>query len=174
MKAKIKTELNKIVIESITEYKGATDEKSKLAILHRLTKEINTLKDVENQEIENRVKIERSEIDLMKFELDKSKYELDVLKLDNEINKTESTIKLDNRRVENDILKIDNDVERLNLEKKFGKIDRVMNCMIKTLEIGVPLLINTGLTLMLFRLIYKDDGRAPSELKDLMRHIYKK
>lgn len=169
MKVKIKKDLTGIVEKSIKDYSDAnTEEQSK--VLGDLIKEINIIKEIETNDIDNSIKKQKLKIEIEKLEIEKSRLYLENQKFileENKVNLEES--KLDLERI-----KFELDRTKFESEKSKSKADKIYNSIVKGLEIGVPLVVNTALTLMLFRLIYKDDGRAPSELKDLMRHVYKK
>lgn len=180
MKAEIKRELTEVVKSSLTNYSYLSAD-DKADGIRRLEKELNLLKEIEAQDIENSIKKKRLKLDIQKYELEVVKVDLENLRISLERDKYESdklrtqiTNEIENERLRLEQEKLDFEREKLNLEFKKSRADKIFNGLIKGIEVGIPLVVNTGLTLMLFRLIYKDDGRAPSEMKDLMRHVYRK
>lgn len=116
-----------------------------------------------------KLKVERSKLNLDRkkvanqIEIDNKKIDLEYLK-----------IELETRRLELDQLKLEreNDIRLKETEK--SKWDRITHISLKVLEIGAPLAVNAALVLLNLKLIYADDGRVPSEMKDLMKNIYRK
>lgn len=104
-------------------------------------------------------------------------------KIQNVIN-DDKKLTLENRKINLEMEKLKFDKEKYEDEKanntilqierdKKEKKNKIIDICLKVFEIAMPLAVNTALVLMNFRLIYKDDGRVPSEMKDLMKHIYR-
>lgn len=56
-------------------------------------------------------------------------------------------------------------------QDKQAKKDRRVDLIIKSLEIIVPVAVYATLAMVSFRLTYIDEGRVPSEMKDLLKNI---
>ena len=115
-----------------------------------------------------------------KFKLDKFKVEEEIriqktkLEIDIEKNSIErAKLDLERDRIEIDRLRINNETLEVENNTKRNKFDKFVNIGMKVMEIGLPLAVNTALVMLNFKLIYADDGRVPSEMKDLMKNIYR-
>lgn len=115
-----------------------------------------------------------------KFKLDKFKVEEEIriqktkLEIDIEKNDIErAKLDLERDRIEIDKLRINNETLEVESNTKRNKFDKFVNIGMKVMEIGLPLAVNTALVMLNFKLIYADDGRVPSEMKDLMKNVYR-
>lgn len=180
MKTNTKKELNAIVEGMVVDYNQATaDEKGK--VLANLIKGVNIVKEIESQEIDNQVKKQRLKLDEEKLELEKRRIELDndKFKLDhqkmlNDQDKFNASIELDVRKLELEDSKLDFERDKFETEIKKSKADKVFNGVMKGLEIGLPLIIYSGLSILSLKAIYKDDERVPSETWNFIKNVLKK
>ena len=180
MKIKTKKELNAIVEGMVVDYnQAAADEKGK--VLANLIKGVNIVKEIESQEIDNQVKKQRLKLDEEKLELEKRRIELDndKFKLDhqkmlNDQDKFEASFDLDVRKLELEDSKLDFERDKFETEIKKSKADKVFNGVMKGLEIGLPLIIYSGLSILSLKAIYKDDERVPSETWNFIKNVLKK
>lgn len=163
-KKKLERGLSKIVEEYVDIDLTDPDKAKALSILSR---DIKILSEEESLKINDKLKKERQKFELNRsqeqFELEKSKHELEERKLNLEKEK----MKLEYAKLE-----VEKNIKLA--EDKKDKRSFFVNMAIKSLEILVPLAINAGLVMMNFRLIYADDGRTPSEMKDLMKNVYRR
>lgn len=180
MKVKTKRELNEIVESIIVDYNNASDDE-KGKVLANLIKGVNVVKEIESQEIENQIKKKRIKLDEEKLELEKRKIELDMdkLKLDQDKilydqDKFNSINKLDYRKLELEDSKLDFEMSKFKVEIEKSKADKVFTGVIKGLEIALPLIIYSGLSILSLKAIYKDDVRVPSETWNFIRSVSKK
>ena len=180
MKTKTKKELNVIVEGMVVDYnQAAADEKGK--VLANLIKGVNIVKEIESQEIDNQVKKQRIKLDEEKLELDRRRIELDVdkfkldqLKVKNDQDKFYLTNDMDSRKIGLEESKLDFDKGKFETEIKKSKADKVFNGVMKGLEIGLPLIIYSGLSILSLKAIYKDDERVPSETWNFIKNVLKK
>lgn len=149
-----------------------------------------------NHDIDKAVKIIGAEAKIF-TELDKHSYTKDIeyRKIQIEEQKFKHQKDIDETKILNDSKKIELDEERLKIEilkfelekKKFDienetrleenkrkNVDRIINIGVKVAEIGLPIIAYTALAILNFKLIYADDGRSPSELKDLINKVTKR
>lgn len=147
---------------------------------------------VKNQKTieEKKIKLEKSKLTAQgTIEQNRLDFEKDKLKQQKELedskNKYLNSLEIEKAKIEQQ--KLDIEIKRLNIEElkyqkeieQFGydekrnKKEIIINTMIRVLEISLPLAINAWLVLMQFRLVYKDDGRIPSEMKDLLKNVYR-
>lgn len=187
MKAEIRKDLTDIVQGTIKEY-NSYDSENKGKVLGNLIKEINLVKDLENQTIDNSIKRRRLKLDEAKLALDQDKIQLEKTKIDidarkldleekkfnfgNQIEKTKIDIEV--RKLELEEKKFDFENQKFNSEVKRSKNDKIFNIGMKVIEVLIPLTIYTGLSFMHLRLVYKDDGIAPSSMKDFIKYVVKK
>jgi hypothetical protein len=180
MKVKTKKDLNAIVDDMVIEYnKAESDEKGK--VLANLIKGVNVIKEVEGQDIDNQIKKKRIRLDEEKLELEKRRMEIEEEKLRLDREKLEIDQSKFNATTNNDIRKLELEDSKLEFEKKRFKIelnksktDKIFNGVMKGLEIGLPLIIYGGLSVLSLKAIYKDDVRVPSETWNFIRGVSKK
>lgn len=173
MKAKIKKDLTEIIEKSIVEYSSDTvEDKSKL--LANLIKEINIVKEIENQEVDISIKKSRLKLDQDKLIFEKEKDIFEKEKFEFEKIKFENLKDVDKSKLDIELSKLHFEKTKLDIEVKISKKDKVFNGIMKGLEIGVPLIINTGLSLLVIKLTQIEDGIIPASMKDFIKHIYKK
>lgn len=166
--SKEQKQLKDILKSSIEKYKKLELlEDDKVRGLKILSQEIKICNEKDKNEAEINILNKRFKLDELKFQ---EQCKLDERKLEIE----KSKIKIEERKLLLEIKKYDLEQEYKIKENADAKKDRLINIGIKILEIGLPLTINTLLVLMNFKLIYVDDGRVPSELKDLMKSVYKR
>lgn len=180
MKVKTKKDLNLIVDSIISDYTQAkSDEKGK--VLADLIKGVNVVKEIESQDLENQLKKKKLKLDEEKLELEKRRMELeeervnlDREKLENDRAKFEQTSYSDDRkfRLDDDRLEFEKSKFKFDIEKV--KSDKVYNGIIKGLEVGIPLIIYAGLSVLSLKAIYKDDVRVPSDTWNFIRSVSKK
>ena len=136
--------------------------------------------DYDNVSMESKkLDIEKSKLSTQK-KIDSRKLELEERKLENQNLIEEKRLELEKwkleietRRLELENQKLIKEEEAKLAEAQKSKWDRIVNTGLRVLEIGAPLAINTILVLMSLKLVYVDDGRVPSEMKDLMKNIYR-
>jgi len=180
MKSKTKNDLNAIIDDIVVDYNNAApDEKGK--VLGDLIKVVNVAKEIESTTIENQIKKKKFKLDVEKLELDRRRIDIDVDKLDMERDKLENDRDKFKLTTDNDIRKIELDDSKLEFEKrKFGfeldkvKADKIFSAIMKGLEVGLPLIIYGGLSVLSLKAIYKDDVRVPSETWGFIRSVSKK
>lgn len=141
---------------------------------------------LEETKVTNQKTIEN---DRLKLERDRLEFEKEKLKQQKELednkNKYLTNVDIERAKVEQKKLDIETkrlDIEELKYRKEIAQIaydenrnkkDSIINTIVRVFEIGLPLAINAWLVLMQFRLVYKDDGRVPSEMKDLLKNVYR-
>lgn len=181
MKTKMKKELIAIVEGMVVDYnQAANDEKGK--VLANLIKGVNVVKEIESQEIDNKVKKQRIKLDEEKLELERRKIELDVdkfkldqLKMENDQDKFYLTNDMDSRKLELEDSKLDFEKEKFKTEIKKSKGDKVFNGFMKIGEIGLPLIIYTWLSMISIKAIYVDDVRIPNDTTwSFIKNVLKK
>lgn len=127
--------------------------------------------DLELEKVKNLYSIDKDKLSIERDKLDidrnKISFERDKLELDN--NKFE----LEERRLELEESKFKEDILRERKEESKSRKDKLINIGLRVLEIGLPLVVYSSLVMKNFRLIYADDGRSPSELRDLMKNVNK-
>jgi len=180
MKTKTKKDLNTIVDSIVDDYNNAArDEKGK--VLADLIKGVTVIKDVEKQDFDNQVKRKQLKLDEGKLELEKKRIEMeseklqiDRDKLEKDQDKFELTTDNDVRKLELEDSKLDFEKQKFNIELRKMKADKVFNGVMKGLEIGLPLIIYAGLSVLSLKAIYKDDVRVPSETWNFIKGVSKK
>lgn len=180
MKTKTKKELNEIVNGMVIDYNNApADEKGK--VLANLIKGVSIVKEIESQDIENQIKQKRIKLDEEKLELEKkrmiieeSKFSLEQEKITADRDKFISTNSLDAKKFNLEDSKLDFEKFKFNAETKKSKADKVFNGVMKGLEIGLPLIIYSGLSVLALKATYKDDVRVPSETWNFIKNVFKK
>jgi len=180
MKTKTKKDLNTIVDSIVDDYNKATkDEKGK--VLADLIKGVNVIKDVEKQTFDNSVKRKQLKLDEEKLELEKKRMEIESKKIQIErdkLNKDQVKFDIvtinDVRKLELEDSKLDFEKQKFNIELRKMKADKVFNGIMKGLEIGLPLVIYAGLSVLSLKAIYKDDVRVPSETWNFIKGVSKK
>lgn len=176
MKAEIRKDLTDIVQDTIKEY-SSYDSENKGKVLGSLIKEINLVKDLENQTIDNSIKRRRLKLDEAKLALDQDKIQLEKTKIDIDARKIDidaQKLDIDARKLELEEKKFNFENQKFNSEVERSKKDKIFNIGMKAIEVLIPLTIYTGLSLMSLRLVYKDDGIAPSSMKDFIKYVVKK
>lgn len=180
MKVKTKKDLNIIVDNIIEDYIQAKgDEKGK--VLADLIKGVNVVKEIESQDLENQLKKKKLKLDEEKLELEKRRMELeeervnlDREKLENDRTKFEQTSYSDERKFSLDDNKLEFEKSKFKFDIDKAKADKVFNGIMKGLEVGIPLIIYAGLSVLSLKAIYKDDVRVPSETWNFIRSVSKK
>lgn len=180
MKAKTKKDLNVIIDSIVEDYNQAKgEEKSK--VLADLIKGVNVVKEIESQNLESQLKKKKMKLDEEKLELEKRRMELeeervnlDREKLENDRTKFEQTTYSDERKFKLDDDKLDFEKSKFKFDIDKAKTDKVFNVVVKGLEVGLPLIIYAGLSVLSLKAIYKDDVRVPSETWNFIRSVSKK
>ena len=151
--------------------------------------------DIDKADVQKQNDIDKINLEKEKFnrqvELDRDKFNLEEKKFNSQKRLDSRRIKIEEQRNQNhndielarlDIERMRLDIEQMKLIKEEelrladlekSKWDRISGIGIKLLEIGAPLAINALLVLMNFKLVYMDDGRVPSEMRDLMKNVYR-
>lgn len=80
---------------------------------------------------------------------------------------------LEERKYELERYKTHHDVDLADSEAKKARVDKIIDTGAHLIEVTLPILVYAGLVLMNFRLVYKDEGRSPSDMKDLLRNVIK-
>lgn len=181
MKVKTKNDLNTIIDDMVVDYNTAQDAEEKGKVVTNLLKVVNVVKEIEKEAVENRIKKKKLKLDEEKLELDKLRIDIDVDKLDVERDKLENDRDKTKLNTDNDIRKIELDDSKLEFDKqKFdseldkAKSDKVFSAIMKGLEVGIPLIIYGGLSVLSLKAIYKDDVRVPSETWNFIKSVSKK
>ncbi len=158
----------------------SADDEGKGKALNVITKEVKLLNEDEDHKMDLKIKKTKLDLETIKLDLDRvrielesKRYDLEASRVQNQIELEQLRLELDQRRFELERIKLERD-EKVRLEdSEKSKWDKFINMGLRVLEIGLPLAINTALVMMNFRLIYADDGRVPSEMKDLMKNVYR-
>lgn len=188
MNKDIKNELHALVVDITDDYRNATDQHERGKAYDRFLKGVSTVKEIDAQAVDNSVKRKKIRIDESKLELDESKLELERQKIDIELKR----LKLDNDKfdLENDKYLRDGNFEELKLElenarlefekTKFdtelekAKADKLFNTIMRGIEIGVPLAVYGGLSILSLKAMYKDDGIVPSSTWNFIKGVFKR
>lgn len=182
MDNKTRKKLREILHTNVNNYENySLVDEERVKGLNIIGKEVKLLNEDEKHTLELKVlnkrvaleelKIKNQDvIDHKKIDVENQKLELEKARLEIE----RSRLEIDNRRVDIEERKLELDVNLKNKEENKSKIDRWINVGLKIFEVGAPLIVFTSLTFWNFRLIYADDGRSPSELKDLMKNVLRK
>ena len=112
-------------------------------------------------------------IDDAKLNLDKVKFEHEKLTNALKMELEERKVKTEESKLDLEIKKFKEDILTREGEIQQRRVDRIIGIGMELLKIGLPLTIYTRLVMKNFRLVYADDGRVPSEMRDLMKNIYK-
>lgn len=181
MKRQTKNDLNVIIDDMVIDYNAAQDAEEKGKVVTNLLKVVNVVKEIEKEAIENQVKKKKLKLDEEKLELDKLRIDIDVDKLDierdklkNDRDKSELTTGNDIRKIELDDSKLEFDKQKFSSELEKAKSDKVFSAIMKGLEVGLPLIIYGGLSVLSLKAIYKDDMRVPSDTWGFIRSVSKK
>jgi membrane-associated HD superfamily phosphohydrolase len=188
MKIKQKKELNAIVDGMLKDYNTASQPDEKGKALASLIKGVNVIKEVENQEIDNQIKRKKIKLDEEKLELEKKrmileeerlkidqdKVNMEKDKMNTDQDKFSITTENDIRKLELEDSKLDFEKKKFNVELKRTKTDKIISNVLKGLEIGVPVIIYGGLSVLALKATYKDDVRVPSETWSFIRSVFKK
>ncbi len=135
---------------------------------------------VEEKEIsaEEDLKREKQEFELIRIKeqlkLEKARFRLEREKFKHSKEEDLKKTELDKAKVALEYAKINSEEKLKEKEIKKEKRNFFLSILTKAAELLIPLSINTALVMMNFRLIYADDGRTPSEMKDLMKNVYRK
>jgi len=175
----------------------SADDQNKPKVLNVLTKEVELMKDLKNDEEELKMKKERMQLEKLKIEkqiqheeaklrMEDAKIKLEKRKLDLEVKKFKNMIDMDNMKVELEkqkigieMCKLDIDSRKLDIDSRKLEAEISKNQQEKknsflgiVIQNGVRLLeITSGVWSFarIMYLVYKDDGRAIPELKDVMK-----
>jgi len=181
MKVKTKADLYTIAEDLVKEYNTASSTEDKGKILVSVIKVVNTIKEIESQSVENLIKRKRLKLDEEKLEVDKArlKFEdarmiLDKAKLDFDHIKFNSMNENDIRKMSLEDSKLVFEEKKFSMDLDKAKTDKIFNGVMKGLEIGLPLIIYAGLSILSLKAIYKDDVRVPSETWNFIKGVSRK
>ena len=138
------------------------EEKAKMITI--INKESSTINDVDRTNSDKADKIARNKLDLRKFNFElrqqasKSKQEFD--QRQDELAQKQRDYELEKEKFEH---------EKSEAEK--ARVDKRIDGVIHLVEIVAPLAVYSALMLMNFRLVYKDRGIEPSEMKDMFKNV---
>lgn len=170
MKKELKDSLNTYV-KSIVANNGVTDT----------VKAVTLLKEVDDSEIENRIKKQRLKLDKEKFEFEKEKINLEEKKIKIEENKIdfekkkfEISSRIDQDKINLEKERLDFEKVRFKSEKDTKKKERIVNVISKCVEIALPLLVNGALFVLLLKATYADDVRIPSDTARFIGNVLKR
>lgn len=193
MNDEVKQNLEEIIRDDINNLKNCSldDPKKKDGIKYvKEQQEIVNTSEKHKQDLdiqERKIRIEESK-NKSSIKIEKERLKLEELRVTNQITIDNAKHALDLEKVSIERERLDIETKRYDLDKekylfdmnnriadnKKNKIDRIVTTGLEVFKVLVPIAVFGGLTLMQFRLVYKDDGRVPSEMKDLIRSIYKK
>lgn len=123
---------------------------------------------LEEEKLEHQIQVDNAKLNLETLKFGHAQQmELDKIKLE------ERKIIVEEGKLALDVDKFKEDLAREHRESQEKRVDKLINIGIRLLEIGLPLAVYTSLVMKNFRLVYADDGRVPSEMRDLMKNIYK-
>lgn len=203
MKSEVKKKYEQILLEDVKNFSGySLDQEEKTKGLKTINDEIKTLNDVETHKLDMAIKRKELKLKELKnaatISLEAEKHKLDIEKFnlqklieERKINLEENRFifskTVENTRLSLEAKKVNIEEAKLELEEQKFKeslrkdrietqdkrIDRIINIGLELLKVGLPLAIYSSLVMKNFRLVYADDGRIPSEMRDLMKNIYK-
>jgi len=180
MKAKIKKDLNAIVDSIVGDYNQALTA-DRGVVLGNIIKGVNIIKEIENQDVENQIKRinvklaeEKLQLEKDKMNLEMRRLEMDQAKLENEQDKFKVTVDNDIRKLELEDSKLEFEKSKFNIEWRKFKADKIFNGIMKGLEVAIPVIAGTWLSILSLKAIYKDDSRIPSETWSFIRSTFKK
>ena len=101
------------------------------------------------------------------------RYKLEKSKQEEDLRIQVEKLEIERERLRIEQIRLDNELSESDINNKKNRVDKIVNIGLKVLEIGLPLAVNTALVMLNFKLIYADDGRIPSEMKDLMKNVYR-
>lgn len=160
----------KIKLEEIKQQAQISLDVTKYELEHKKFEEQTTLNvkkhDLDVGKYEHSVRIDDAKLNLDKIKFEHEKL-TNKLKMDLEERKViteEGKLALDINKFKEDILTRESEIQQ-------KRVDRIIGIGMELLKIGLPLTIYTRLVMKNFRLVYADDGRVPSEMKDLMKNI---
>ena len=193
MEKEVMSKLTEGIVNDVDNYESIdiNDDEQKSRVLGILTREIKIVTDKEKMDSDLYLAQKRLELDTAKLNADnvritneidinRKKLELEEKKFKQEEEKFKQEEEFNQKRYELEYRKLKLEEDRLAAEtqdkiaqSKKERTDKVINTIIRVLEIGAPLAVNAALVLMNLRLVYIDDGRIPSEMKDLMKNVYR-
>ena len=86
----------------------------------------------------------------------------------------ERKVIVEENKLDLDLDRFKEEIRKEELERQERRIHKVIDIGIEVTRIVLPLAVYANLVMRNFRLIYADDGRVPSEMKDLMKNVYKR
>lgn len=165
-----KTKLNDLkesLSSDLTKYKGLTlDDPEKAKLLAIVQKEVAIYTTVEQKEFDRKDRMSQTSLELKKVNHQ--------IYVDNK--KAREDFKKELRAIELEKKNYDLEREKFEYEKskdKTAKFDKIVDISIRVIEVIAPLAVYAGLVMMNFRLVYADDGRSPSDMKDLLKNVIK-
>lgn len=173
MRNKTRKDFDDIVDKAVVRYNAASDD-DRGGELTNLIKVVNVAKDLDTQTIENRIKNKKIKLDLEKLDIERKQLILqeEKLTLDKEQMSRSSFNEVCKLNVEKDRLEFDR--EKLNFESTNAKVERKFGWLIKSLEIGLPLIGYLALSTLALKATYKDDVRIPSETWGFIKGVFRR
>lgn len=147
-----------LLLTDLPNYDGSNEDeiKKRLALSRFESKYIH---EEEDAEIDLKVKEEKLKLEKEKFTYEKrlnnDKLELDKLKLE----------------LERDRLAFDREVKLEELKRSAS--EKRLNTILRAVEIGLPIACGFTMFMVNARLVYVDDGRLPSEMRDLWNKVFR-
>lgn len=151
-------------VENYSKNQNTLTDEEKAKMITIINKESSTINDIDRTNSDKADKIARSKLDLRKFNFElreqasKSKQEFD--QRQDELTQEEKNYELEKEKFEH---------EKSEAEK--ARVDKRIDGVIHLVEIVAPLAVYSALMLMNFRLVYKDRGIEPSEMKDMFKNV---
>ena len=137
--------------------------------------------DITDQEKSKAIKSIQIEYDIygkqqkneLEMKLMKDRYKLEKSRQEEDLRIQGEKLEIERERLRIEQIRLNNELSEIDINNKKNKVDKIINISLKVLEIGLPLAVNAALVMFNFKLIYADDGRVPSEMKDLMKNVYR-
>lgn len=168
MKRDTKRNIQAVVDNVINDYGIAG--KNNTSVLSDIVKAVTLVKDLDNEAVENTAKRKRVKFEEEKLEIEKNKIEIDAKKLELEMSKfnfeqdkTAFEQRLNEKKIEIDFQKLEFEKQKLRYETDRQRKEKIHMTVTKAIEIGLPLVVYFGLSILSLKAIYADDARIPSE-----------
>ena len=151
-------------VENYSKSQNTLTDEEKAKMITIINKESSTINDVDRTNSDKADKIARNKLELRKFNFElrqqasKSKQEFD--QRNDELAQKQRDYELEKEKFEHD-----------KSEAEKARVDKRIDGVIHLVEIVAPLAVYSALMLMNFRLVYKDRGIEPSEMKDMFKNV---
>ena len=151
-------------VENYSMNQNSLTDEEKAKMITIINKESSTINDVDRTNSDKADKIARNKLELRKFNFElrqqasKSKQEFD--QRNDELAQKQRDYELEKEKFEHD-----------KSEAEKARVDKRIDGVIHLVEIVAPLAVYSALMLMNFRLVYKDRGIEPSEMKDMFKNV---